>query len=555
MPSAEIRSEERVDVVIVGSGFGGSVMAYRLAKASPELKVCLLERGKKWPPGRFPRTPLQFGRAMWNPSEGLYGLYDVWSFGSLFALVSSGLGGGSLIYANVLLPKDRNWFAELTRDGVTPWPIDFDDVAPHYKTVLEMMKAAEYPEHLVKVTPKAKAFDKAGEAAGLSTFRPPLAITYPPDGAEWGRPFDSPEDNIHRAQRYTCRLVGECDAGCNFGSKNTLDFTYLSQAERLGADIRCLHEVKRFEPNRDGFLVYAIDYTSADEGSGPPALRVFVARRLILSAGALGTPYLLLRNRSAFPRMSHQIGTRFSGNGDFLTFAARCNEDVDPAVGPVITTAVRVADALDKPTGRGPGHYIEDGGYPALCAWIAEMLASPRIAWMKRGTAFKLGRKWLADRPEANLSAEIADLLGDRRLSAGTLPMLAMGREPPQGRMSLRDGMLHVDWKFRRAKPYFERVRGTMSALAEPLGGSIQDNVLWRLNAVITVHPLGGCPLGRTAAEGVVDPVNGEVHNYPGLHVADGSVMPGTVGANPSLTIAALADRFADAILEAEKRS
>jgi cholesterol oxidase len=108
---------------------------------------------------------------------------------------------------------------------------------------------------------------------------------------------------------------------------------------------------------------------------------------------------------------------------------------------------------------------------------------------------------------------------------------------------------LQVDWSFRRARPYFERVRSTMQEIAGQLGGRAANNILWRLNAVLTVHPVGGCPMGWTAAEGVVHPGTGEVHGYPGLHVADGSVLPGSVGVNPSLTIAAVAERFAAGIL------
>jgi cholesterol oxidase len=274
------------------------------------------------------------------------------------------------------------------------------------------------------------------------------------------------------------------------------------------------------------------------------------SRRLILSAGALGTPYLLLANRSAFPNISSRLGTRFTGNGDFLTFAARGATPVDPAVGPVITTAVRGPDVLDDPPGDGPGHYVQDGGYPDFLAWVGQMLVTHRVAWAGKRTLLKLLWGKLSGRPDQNLSAEAAELLGDPRLTAGTLPLLGMGREEPQGRMFLRDGLLDVDWSFERAKPYFRHVRSTMKRIADGLDGEIEDNVLWNLNAVITVHPLGGCPMGVSAAEGVVKPTNGQVHGYPGLHVADGSVMPGTVGPNPSLTIAALANRFADAIIE-----
>jgi cholesterol oxidase len=543
-------SGDSFDAVIVGSGFGGSVMAYRLAQA--KLDVCLLERGKKWPPGSFPRTPFQFSQALWDPSEGLHGLFDIWSFGGLAALVSSGLGGGSLIYANVILPKPERWFAEVEQDGVRRWPITFDDLAPHYEEVCPFLNPVEYPEHYRCDTPKTRAFYRAADSHGLDPFYPPLAVTFAASKEETGTPFGDPSENLHRAQRYTCRLVGECDAGCNFGSKNTLDFTYLSEAERLGLEIRCRHEVKAFERCNGGFRIEVADHSNAEkrQRGAPPEWRVIFARRLILCAGALGTPHLLLLNRSAFPHLSPQLGTRFSGNGDFIAFAARSRKPMDPARGPVITAAVRIPDVLDG--GDGPGHYIQDGGYPASLAWVGEMLALPRVAWAGRRTALKIVWGKLTGRPDSNLSGEVAALLGAPRLAGGTLPLLGIGREQPQGRMRLRNGLLDVEWSFADARTYFNHVRSTLRELADGLEAEFEDNLLWRLNNSITVHPLGGCPLGATPAEGVVDPVTGQVHNYPGLHVADGSVMPGTVGANPSFTIAALANRFADAILTEE---
>jgi cholesterol oxidase len=546
---AEPPSGDSFDAVIVGSGFGGSVMAYRLAQA--KLDVCLLERGKKWPPGSFPRTPFQFSQALWDPSEGRHGLFDVWSFGGLGALVSSGLGGGSLIYANVILPKPERWFAEVERDGIRRWPITFEDLARHYEEVLPFLNPVEYPEHY-RDTAKTRAFYRAADSHGLDPFYPPLAVTFAASKEETGTPFGDPAQNLYGAQRYTCRLVGECDAGCNFGSKNTLDFTYLSEAERLGLEIRCRHEVKAFEPCKGGFRIEVADHSNAKEGKrgAQPEWRVIFARRLILCAGALGTPHLLLLNRSSFPHLSPQLGARFSGNGDFVAFAARSRNPMDPSRGPVITAAVRIPDVLDG--GDGPGHYIQDGGYPAFLAWVGEMFALPRVAWAGRRTALKIAWGKLTGHPDSNLSGELAELLGAPRLAGGTLPLLGIGREQPQGRMRLRNGLLDVEWSFADARSYFDHVRSTLRELADGLEAEFEDNLLWKLNASITVHPLGGCPLGATPAEGVVDPVTGQVHNYPGLHVADGSVMPGTVGANPSFTIAALANRFADAILQEE---
>jgi cholesterol oxidase len=223
---------------------------------------------------------------------------------------------------------------------------------------------------------------------------------------------------------------------------------------------------------------------------------------------------------------------------------------MDPARGPVITATVRIPDVLDG--GVGPGHYVQDGGYPDFLAWVGEMLAAPRVGWAAKRTLLRILWGKLSGQPDSNLSGEAAKLLGAPRLAGGPLPLLGIGREKPQGSMRLRNGLLDVEWSFADARSYFDSVRSTVRRIADGLGAEFEDNMLWKLNASVTVHPLGGCPLGATPMEGVVDPDRGEVHNYPGLHVADGSVMPGTVGTNPSFTIAALANRFADGILRAE---
>jgi cholesterol oxidase len=162
----------------------------------------------------------------------------------------------------------------------------------------------------------------------------------------------------------------------------------------------------------------------------------------------------------------------------------------------------------------------------------------------------RIARRLLGRDHDTSLSAEISALFGDSGLSAGVLPLLGMGRDIPDGRMWLEQDLLQVDWsKHGRSADYFERVRELSQQVSERLGATLFDNPLWHLNRIITVHPLGGCPMGRDIEEGVVDS-NCEVFGYPGLHIVDGSVMPGPVGPNPSLTIAAVADRCADAILE-----
>jgi cholesterol oxidase len=549
------------DAVVVGSGFGGSVSAYRLAEAGKS--VCVLERGKPYPPGSFPRSPRALSKAFWDPSEGLYGMFNLWSFRGIGALVSSGLGGGSLIYANVLLRKDERWFVQedLARGGYEHWPVSRADLDPHYDRAERMLNAQRYPfDHApFDETPKTAAFKEAADRLGREFLLPPLAVTFANDGEAPvpGEPIREEHPNLHGRTRYTCRLVGECDIGCNYGSKNTLDYNYLSAAKRLGAELRTRCEVRSFAP-RDGggYVVRYVVHDPADEGrkldtrdSSVRPERELTCDRLVLSAGTLGSTYLLLRNRDAFPGLSRQLGTRFGGNGDLLTFALKARHSdgspriLDPGHGPVITSAIRMPDALDG--GEGRGFYVQDAGYPEFLSWVIQATQGPVALWRWRRVAARILFSLLRRQPEVDLSAEVASLLSDTGVSAGSLPLLGMGRDIPDGRMTLSDGKLDVDWVKGKSGPFFDRLRDFSKDIADALGADFKSNPTWYLGRVITVHALGGCPMGRSPEEGVVDEW-GEVFGYPGFTIADGSVMPGPVGPNPSLTIAALADRFAD---------
>lgn len=564
---------EHFDAIIVGSGFGGSVMAWRLAEAG--LRVCVLERGKAYPPGSFARSPYAMRRNFWDPSEGLHGLFNLWSFQGLGGVVSSGLGGGSLIYANVLLRKDERTFVRenLQDGGYEYWPVTREDLEPHYDTVEKIIGTQRYPfEHEPYAqTAKTIAMKLAAERMGLKDDwqLPPLAVTFANPGQPPipGEPIQERYPNLHGRTRQTCRLCGECDIGCNYGSKNTLDYTALSEAKRLGAELRVRCEVKSFWPEDGEYVVEYVDHSEAREGERPEIPTSMLPRiaisadKLILAAGTFGTSFLLLKNQASFPGLSERLGTRFCGNGDLLGFLYKCVDQnkgkrepriLDGGHGPVITSALHIRDAVEGGSGRE--YYVEDAGYPEFINWLYE--SSDQFAVLRRFA--RLGRKivrgWLGLSRDTDVSAEIAEVIGDCVGSASSLPLLAMGRDLPDGRMALnRDGLLEVDWHMRHSSSYFQRVRQTMAEMADVLEGKLLQNPLSYLSRVITVHPLGGCPMGRTAEEGVVDSY-GEVFNHPGLYVADGAAMPGPTGPNPSLTIAALADRFAEHVIERTRR-
>jgi cholesterol oxidase len=511
---------ERYDAVVVGSGFGGSVVACRLAQAGAS--VLVLERGQPWPPGSFPRTPRQWRGALWDPRRGRHGLFEYQRFKGTDALTASGLGGGSLIYANVMLRKDPATFAA---DGL---PLEPDELDPCYDAVHEMQRPEPYP--WAARTPKTRGLLAAAELAGLQATRPPLAVAF---GDQLGARFDDGPGNLHGAPRETCRLCGGCDVGCQYGAKHTVDFTYLTAALNAGAHLRTCCEATTVDRAHGGWRVRYRQHLAARAGHPEHLLdpvvqaeREVTADRLILSAGTFGSTGLLLRNRVALPGLSPRLGRGFSGNGDMLMFLRGADRYLDPATGPVITAMGRVPDA-ESPSGRG--FLIQDAGAPAFSEWlwhVAELPGDLRRALRRRSGA---------------------EVFGTARSSAAMMPLLGMGRDVPGGRMELRGGRLQLRWRGQASRAYFEGLEAAAQRMGKALGGRT-----WRLGGryarTVTVHPLGGCAMAHDRDHGVVDPY-GRVFGSEALYVADGSILPGPVGVNPSMTIAALAERIAGRLL------
>lgn len=558
---------EHFDAVVVGSGFGGSVTAHTLSEAG--LRVCLLERGAAYPPGEFPRSPADTARNFWDPGENLYGLFDVWSFRSSEAIVASGLGGGSLIYANVLMRRPAEWFDANRSEGA--WPLAYADLAPHYEAVEAVLQPQLFPsaQEPYRTLPKVSAFREAAQRAGLEPVATPLGVAFANEGEppQPGAPLRETVPNLHGAHRSTCRLCGECDLGCNSGSKNTLDLNYLSLAARNGLDIRVMAEVRALRPlspegKQRGYEVdYVLHRPEADGSAGVP--HTIRCTYLVLCAGTLGTAYLMLRNRSSFPRIGPALGTRYSANGDLLSFALDCTAPARgrgaarpralcAASGPVITSTFRSSAA------SGARYQVQDAGYPEFAGWLAEWAdvrrAVPRVA------RFAWNR--LVDRvrgePVSEFDSEVSRLLGPARRSSTSLPLLGMGFDVGDGVFRLRtrrrtgQAYLDVDWNPRGSRTHFRALTEGCRRIAEELGGSFVENPLTRtFGRIVTVHPLGGCPMGDDPAYSVVDSF-GAVHGYPGMYIADGSVMPGPVGVNPSLTIAAFARRAALELLRSD---
>jgi cholesterol oxidase len=566
------------DAVVIGSGFGGAVAAYHLA-ANTDLTVLVLERGMPYPPGSFARTPREMRRAFWDPGSGLHGLFEMWSFSKVRALVSSGLGGGSLIYANVLLRKPPETFEPDPSDGYERWPVRPEDLDREYDDVERMLRPNPLPHEYVEPTPaeggvaKTQQFLAAARAGGLEPHLAPIAVTFrgdDGDAVEPGAPFG--EDNLHGRTRHTCTLVGECNLGCNQGAKNSLDYTYLTRfagdTGGRGRIFTCC-EATSVEPGDDGgYRVHFVEHTAAREAvlrrrrppsDAPPLLsddppepeaapdargsaRTVTSRVVVVAAGTFGSTRLLLSSRPRLPRLSAQLGRRFSTNGDLLTFARECRNpdgswrDLDPSLGPVIT-------AYAEHTDRGRRLWMQDAGGPASSAWAWQAGEMARDLWSARALVPAL----LHGRRGGRISDLMAPVLGSAEASSAMLPMLTMGQDVTGGRFRLEGDGLALDWDPRgQSRSYFDAAVHLADRFARNLGGHLGPPLYMRHAPGLTAHPLGGCPMGHDVRSGVVDS-RGEVFGYPGLFVADGSIMPGPVGPNPSFTIAAMAGRIGKA--------
>jgi cholesterol oxidase len=563
------RGDEVFDAVVVGSGFGGAVTACRLAEHGHS--VLVLERGKPYPPGSFPRTPRQWRTAFWEPDSGLHGLFDIWSFRRLSVVCASGLGGGSLIYANVMIPKDEETFVQedLSAGGREHWPIKREHLEKHYAKVRETQRPRPFPlEHEPYASSvKTGAMREAADVLGVKEERPEIAVLFSPlDGSKPVFGAGVEDGNLHGRPRSTCRLCGECNIGCNFGAKNTLDYTYLSAAQRAGAKLRTCCEVRTLEPlDREdgGYRIGYRQHIKAAEGH-PAELRdtttepwrTVRARRVILAAGAVGSPRLLLANRARLPGLSPALGTRVSGNGDALAWVRRTTrrgahgdrEDryLDPSHGPVITPSLHVPDQR-SPSGRA--YRIQDAGAPAMTEWMWQSLDVPLNLWRSRAAFLRRIVRRLRGRRDPNLGDELAGLLATVRSSAAMLPLLGMGRDVPDGRYVMADGGLDLTWGSEPSKDYYDGLEQGFRDVADALGGELLDAPWKWLSRTVTVHPLGGCPMAEDWRHGVVDS-RGRVFNFNGLYVSDGSAMPGPIGANPAFTIAAFAERVAEGIVD-----
>ncbi len=509
------------DVVVVGSGFGGGIAACRLAEAGQ--RVCVLERGKRWGAGDFTTELDRAPELLWHKSLNPGGLFDVRFMRDISVITAAGVGGGSLVYANVQLRTpadvfDHGWPAAVNRQVLDPW----------YDRTEEALQPVPTPPD--PALPKVRAFAAAGRHVGKEAEPLPIAVHF-------GAPREHPFSGVYQEG---CQNLGKCNAGCPVNARNTVDITYIARAEKtFGAEVRPLHMAKRIEPPARPGGNWTVSFANLGEGDDG---RV-EAPTLILAAGTLGSSRLLMENRRRLPGLSPALGTHFSGDGDGLGMA------IDPQApdvkgarndyGPVMTSK------LDYTAERGL--IVADGGLPSEFQFLIDAARGVNVL---RGR-----RRWLLRLRVAFVRVGLTDQalrprdvdLARRESDTDSLIFLMIGRDAADGRMRLTPILRRFDIRWDRAGS--ARLFDNLERSAKEIADASDAESFYVLEGgpfskYATVHPLGGAPMADDPAAGVVDD-RGRVHGYPGLHVLDGSIVPTALGVNPSKTIAALAERGA----------
>ncbi len=517
------------DFIVIGSGFGGSVSAMRLTEKG--YSVLVLERGKRYRDQDFPHTNWNVFKYLWAPLFRCFGILQFSPFRDVLVLHGSGVGGGSLGYANVLMQPDDRMFENPAWKDLADWK---SILQPHYDTARRMLGVAPNPrlwnsDQILK--------EIAAELGQEATFRPiEGAIFFGEPGVEVPDPYFAGEGPPRRG----CQHCGACMIGCPYNAKNTLVKNYLYLAEKWGAKVMAESEVRDVRPlpehQPDGAR-YEILFRSATNWLFKPEKRLR-ARQVVFSAGSLGTQRLLFRCRDitgSLPRLSPHLGDMVRTNSEALFGASTRSLQTDYSKGLAITSIFNADDVtaiepVRYPSGSSLMRYLAGplvekggGGIERFLKTAVQIFLHPidflityvLPAWAQRTTIL--------------LVMQTEDNRLHMRLGRSFLTLFRKGlvsRPDEAHRIPSK-----IDIGHQVTRRFAERIRGIPA-------GSINEGLF---NIPMTAHILGGCPMGRDGQEGVVD-VRCQVHNYPGLYVVDGSIVPANPGVNPSLTISALAE-------------
>ncbi|KUN85512.1 cholesterol oxidase [Streptomyces bungoensis] len=540
--SVQTRDEDGYDydVIVVGSGFGGSVSALRLTEKG--YRVGVLEAGRRFTRDTLPKNSWDLRNYLWAPRLGLYGIQRIHLLGNVMVLAGAGVGGGSLNYANTLYVPPKAFFDDPQWRGITDWE---EELKPYYDQARRMLGVRLNPT----MTPSDVHLKAAAQRMGVGdTFHmAPVGVFFgdgeDADGKATAKPGGEVNDPYFGGagpSRRACTECGECMTGCRHGAKNTLNENYLYLAEKAGAVVHPMTTVVSVtDDSRGGYAVATLPTDQKRKGRG----RVLTARRVVLAAGTYGTQTLLHRMKAGgqLPYLSARLGVLTRTNSEALVGAQTDNRRYRRATGEPradFTRGVAITSSVhpDENTHIEPVRY----GKGSNSMGGLSILQVPYTEGSSRVLA------WLAN--AARHPVLVARSLSNRRWSERTIIGLVMQSldnslttylKPDgvgKGLLTARQG---------HGAPNPKQIRAASeaaSALAAEINGFAGSNVGELMGTPLTAHFLGGCPIGDSAETGVIDAYH-RLYGHPGISVVDGAAVSANLGVNPSLTITAQAER------------
>jgi cholesterol oxidase len=540
--SVQTRDEDGYDydVIVVGSGFGGSVTALRLTEKG--YRVGVLEAGRRFTRDSLPKNSWDLKNYLWAPRLGMFGIQRIHLLGNVMVLAGAGVGGGSLNYANTLYVPPKAFFDDPQWRDITDWQ---EELKPYYDQARRMLGVRLNPT----MTPSDVHLKAAAQRMGVGdTFHlAPVGVFFgdgkDADGKSKARPGEQVNDPYFGGagpSRTACTECGECMTGCRHGAKNTLNENYLHLAEKAGAVVHPMTTVVSVtDDSRGGYAVATLPTDRKKKGEG----RLFTARRVVLAAGTYGTQTLLHRMKAGgqLPYLSARLGDLTRTNSEALVGAQTDNRRYRKATGEPkadFTRGVAITSSIhpDENTHIEPVRYGKGsnsmGGLSILQVPYAEG-SSRALAWLTNAARHPLlvlrslsNRRW-SERTIIGLVMQSLDNSLTTYLKPG-----GVGK----GLLTARQG--HGTPNPKQIKAATEAA----SALAAEINGFAGSNVGELMGTPLTAHFLGGCPIGDSAETGVIDPYH-RLYGHPGISVVDGAAVSANLGVNPSLTITAQAER------------
>lgn len=512
------------DVLIVGSGFGGSVTALRLVEKG--YRVGIIEAGRRYEDEDFAKTSWDLKRFLWAPKLGCYGIQRVHLLRDCLILAGAGVGGGSLNYANTLYQPPEPFFKDKQWAHITDWS---SELAPFYDQATRMLGVVRNPH----MTPADEVMKSVAEDMGVAdTFiQTPVGVFF---GDEPGEKVGDPYFGGAGPERTGCIECGECMTGCRHGAKNTLLKNYLALAERAGADIVPMTTVSGLRALSDGTWDVTTERTGAWLRKRP---RTFTADHLVLAAGTWGTQNLLhkMKDEGKLPKLSDKLGELTRTNSESIVGAAKLK--VDPNVD--LTKGVAITSSFHP----SPNTHIEPVRYGkgSNAMGLLQTLMTDGGGRIPRWLKFLIA---LLRHP-----LDFVRVVNVRHWSERTIIALVMQNLDNSITTFTKRGIFgrKVSSKQGHGEPnptWIPEGNDATRRIAKKIGGVAGGTWGELFNIPLTAHFLGGCAIASDAEHGVIDPYQ-RVHGYPTMFVVDGSAVSANLGVNPSLTISAQAERAA----------